>query len=116
MPGAPLVAALGLELEHTQLLAAHVGQHARLHLHAAQAVGVEDRLVRAVEHGLESDARPLVGRQALDQQPLAALDAVLLASGLDDRVHGKTASAALILRRLGSGTAPSASAAAAPRL
>src|SRR5262249_20931650 len=57
-------------------------------LHPFQAVPVEDSLIGAVENRLQRDARSLVCREALDQQLLAALDPVLLASALDDRVHG----------------------------
>src|SRR4051794_37692086 len=84
---ATLVAALRLELEDAQLLAARVGDHARGHRHLAQAVGVEHRVLRAEEHGLELHRGTLVDGELLDEQRLPALDAVLLASGLDDCVH-----------------------------
>src|SRR5206468_4098824 len=47
----------------------------------------EDGLLGGVENRLEGDVRALVGGESLDQQPLAALDAVLLAAALHDRVH-----------------------------
>src|SRR5579863_1619441 len=112
--GAPLVAALGLELEHAQLRPAHVADDRRRDLHLRQRGGVEDRLVVAHEQRLERDARALGFGQALDQERLPLLDAVLLAAGFDDRVHGGVGSAwEAFLRRL-SRTAPSASSAAAP--
>src|SRR5450759_741876 len=85
--GAPLVPALGLELEHAQLLSPHVRQHLRGDLHALQARGVEHGILGAVEDRLERDVLALLHGQALDEQALAALDAVLLAAGLHDRVH-----------------------------
>src|SRR5436190_1473445 len=52
---------------------------------------VEHLLVAAVEQRLERHLGAGVGAQALDEQGLALLDAVLLAAGLDDRVgHGQS--------------------------
>src|SRR5579871_5427508 len=86
--GATAVAALGLELEDPQLRPADVADHGRLDRDLAEPVGVEDGLVRAVEHRLERHRRALGVGQALDPERLPLLDAVLLAAGLDDRVHG----------------------------
>src|SRR5829696_6501891 len=55
VPHAPLVAALGLELEHVELLAALVPAHHRGDLDPAQPARVEHRLVAAEEHRLELD-------------------------------------------------------------
>src|SRR5919197_1429894 len=87
MPRAALVAALGLELEHAQLLAADVLDDLRADADLLQAVGVEDRVLGAEQDGLEVDAGTGLAGQALHQERLALLDAVLLAAGLDDRVH-----------------------------
>src|SRR5947208_7841091 len=48
------------------------------------------RAVAADEQDAQLDRRALVGAQAVDEQPLALLDAVLLAAETDDRVgaHG----------------------------
>ena len=83
-------------------------------LHLGQAVGVEDDVVGAEQDRLERDRGAGVVGQPLDEQGLALLDAVLLAAGLDDRVHVLYSVRGCF--RLGSGTAPSASAATAPRL
>src|SRR5258708_5233300 len=84
---AALVAALGLELEDTQLLAAHVLEHLRRDLHLFQAGPVEDRFLGAVEQRLQRHVGALLNGEALDEQGLAPLDAVLLSTGLHDRVH-----------------------------
>ena len=81
----------------------------------SSAVGVEDGVVGAEQDRLERDGRALVVGQALDEQGLTLLDAVLLAAGLHDRVHGSGHSERVGFG-LGSRTAPSASAATAPRL
>ena len=91
--GAALVAALGLELEHAQLLAALVRDHLGGDLHLRQARLVEHGLLGAVQDRLQRHALALGGGQALDQQALAALDAVLLAACLHDRVHTDSAAA-----------------------
>src|SRR5215217_9420082 len=88
MPGALLVAALGLELEHPQLRPALVTEHLRLDLDLLERVSAEDGVVGAEEDRLERHGGALVVRQALDEQGLILLDAVLLAAGLHDRVHG----------------------------
>src|SRR5262249_36951261 len=64
--GAAFVAALGLELEHPQLLAANVPEDLRGDLHPAQAVPIEDGLLGAIENRLQRDARALVVGEALD--------------------------------------------------
>ena len=85
----------------------------------SRPLAVEHRLLGAVHQRLQRDARALLLGQALDQQVLAALDAVLLAACLHDRVHVRSWCSRLAspLRAacLGSRTAPSAPAAAAPR-
>src|SRR5215218_1099027 len=86
-----LVAALGLELEHAQLLAALVAEDRGLDLDAAEVAALEQRVVAAataVEQRLECDLRALVIRQPLDEQGHALLDAVLLPAGADDGVIG----------------------------
>src|ERR1700722_8873871 len=87
MAVAAFVAALGLELEHPQLLAAHVRDDLGGDLHVFEAGLVEHGLLRAVHQRLQLNVRALGSGEALDEQPLAALDAVLLAAGLHDRVH-----------------------------
>src|SRR4051812_24973859 len=84
-----LVAPLGLELEDPELLAPDVLDDLRADADPAQAVGVEDGVVGAEEDRLELHRGPGLVGQALDEQGLALLDAVLLAAGLDDRVHGR---------------------------
>src|ERR1700691_2272541 len=84
----PLVAALGLELEHPQLLAALVAQHLRSDLHLLQPGLVEHRLIGAVQDRLKRHVPTLVDRKALHEQGLTPLDAVLLATCLHDCVHG----------------------------
>src|SRR5438045_1753663 len=82
--GAPLVPALGLELEHAQLRPALVGDDLGRHGGVADRLGVELR-VRAVtgqQQRRQRHARADALGQALDQQGLALLDAVLLAAGL----------------------------------
>ena len=81
-----LVAALGLELEHAQLLAALVGHDARLDGDLLQAVGVEHRVIARVQQRRQHDGRALFVGQPLDEQGLPLLDVVLLATGLDDCV------------------------------
>ena len=87
VPGAPFVAALGLELEHPQLLAADVAENLRRDRHLMQGGLLEDHVVRAVEHRLEGHVAALGRGEALDEQALALLDAVLLSAALDYRVH-----------------------------
>src|SRR5512134_2255323 len=53
VPGAPAVAALGLELEHAQLLAADVLDDLRADADLLEAVGVEDGLLGAEQDRLE---------------------------------------------------------------
>src|SRR4051794_9296205 len=107
------VAPLGLELVDPQLGAAQVLDDLGGHRDLAQLVA-EQGFVSREQEGLEVELGAGVARQPLDEQGLALLDAVLLATGLDDRVHGLS----LLRSRFGldSRTAPSASAAAAPRL
>ena len=78
--GAALVAALGLELEDAQLGAALVGEDLRRDLDTGEALGVEDRIVGAVEQRLERHGRAFGRGQAFDEQVLTLLDAVLLAT------------------------------------
>src|SRR4051812_24687994 len=79
--GAPLVAALGLELDDAELGPALVADDLGRDGAAVHGVAVADE-----EERLEVDARTGLAGQALDEQGLALLDAVLLAAGLDDRV------------------------------
>src|SRR5918995_240853 len=81
------VAALGLELEHAQLLAALVADDLGLHRRGGQLGGVEHRVAVAgqQQRGQLHGGAGIVG-QALDQQGLPLLDAVLLTAGLDDCV------------------------------
>src|SRR6476661_4432337 len=115
--GELLVAPLGLELEDPELRVALVTEHLGGDRGLGQRVAERD-LVGAHEHGVEVDGRTLVGGQALLQELLALLDAVLLRAGLDDCVQGKSS----LLGCLGGrscprrGTAPATSAATAPRL
>src|SRR3954468_1141418 len=88
VPGPALVAALGLELEHAQLLAAHVLDHLGADADPAQAVGVEHGVVGPEQDRLQLHGGAGLVGQALDEQGRTLLDAVLLAAGLDDRVHG----------------------------
>src|SRR3954449_5473469 len=84
--GAPLVAALWLELEHAQFGAAQVPEHLGLDDDAVQVAAELGIAVARDEQRLEVDRGALVGGQALDEQGRALLDAVLLAAGLDDCV------------------------------
>ncbi len=118
MPGAALVAALGLELEHPQLVAALVRDHLRGDLGVCQAGLVEQSLLVAQHERLQCHALALGHRQTLDDEALTALDAVLLAATLDNCVHiGLAGGRSLVAAGLGlgSGTAPPASATATPR-
>src|SRR5438128_4332511 len=87
VPGAASVAALGLELEHAQLRAAHVREDLGGHLHRSQGLLIEDRLLGAQHQRFERDLAALLCSHTLDEQPLSLLDAVLLAAGSNDRVH-----------------------------
>jgi hypothetical protein len=64
-----------------------VRDHPRRDLHLGEPRLVEDGLIGAVEDRLEGHVGALLDGEALDEQPLAALHAVLLAAGLHDRVH-----------------------------
>ena len=57
MPGALLVAALGLVLEDAELGSAEVLDDRALDGDGLEAVGVEDRVVVTEEDGLEGDLR-----------------------------------------------------------
>src|SRR5215207_3330979 len=73
-----LVAALGLELDDADLLAALVALDGRGDRGLAQAVLLEHRVTVAREQErLELDGRALVLVQPVDEQGLALLDAVL---------------------------------------
>src|SRR4051812_14715817 len=87
MPRAAAVAALGLELEHPQLLAALVADDLGRHGRLRELVDVEHRIPVAgqQERDQVNGGAGLVG-QALDEQGLPLLDAVLLTAGLDDCV------------------------------
>ncbi len=88
MARAALVAALGLELEYPQLRPALVSEHLRADLDSAQASLVEGHLARRGRAAAQaSTVAPTSAGQALDEQALAGLDAVLLAAGSHDRVH-----------------------------
>src|SRR3954452_24789129 len=92
MAGGALVAALRLELDHAQLLAALVAHDLGLDLHLLEVADAEDGVVLAVarvEQRLERDGRALVLAHAVDYELPALLDAVLLTAHFDDRVHGK---------------------------
>src|SRR4051794_9276323 len=65
-----------------------MGEHLGLDLYLLQRVGAEHGVVGAKEDRLERHGGALVVGQALDEQGLVLLDAVLLAAGLHDRVHG----------------------------
>src|SRR3954451_15668676 len=113
--GALAIAALGLELEDPQLLAANVLDDLRVDANPREVVGTEHDVVGAEHDGLERHGGARLIGQALDEEGLALLDAVLLAAGLHDRIHAGFSVCGSCFR-LGSGTAPSASAATAPRL
>src|SRR5215218_3954889 len=81
-----LVAALGLELEDADLLAPLVPDDFGAHRGLGQAVTVEDGVRRAHEHRLEVDGRARLACEALDEERLPLLHAVLLPAGLDDCV------------------------------
>src|SRR5579875_3139346 len=77
--GAALVAALGLELDDAQLGTALVRQHARLDPHLGPRLAAVDHLIAVhIQQRFERAALSFAHGQALDQQGLAALDAVLL--------------------------------------
>src|SRR5262249_37532794 len=76
---APAVAALGLVLEHPQLLAALVTDDLGLHGRLRELVGVQHGIaVAGQQQRDEVDGRADVVGQALDEEGLALLDAVLL--------------------------------------
>src|SRR5262245_43985659 len=79
--GATLVAALGLELEHAQLRPALVRDDLRGDGAFELGIAVAGKQQRG-----EFDGGTDVVGQALDEQGLALLDAVLLTAGLDDCV------------------------------
>src|SRR5438067_8856128 len=81
------VAALGLELEPAQLLAAHVREHLGGHLHRAESLLVENGLLGAQHQRFERHLAALLCSHSLDEQPLSLLDTILLAAGSHDRVH-----------------------------
>src|SRR5438105_6566466 len=81
------VTTLGLELEHAQLLAAHVREHLGGHLHRTESLLVENGLLGAQHQRFQRDLAALLCSHALDEQPLPLLDTILLAAGSHDRVH-----------------------------
>ena len=83
----PLVAGATAVLADADLLAELVPDDARGHRRRRREIG---RAVAADEQDARLDRRALVDAQAVDEQPLALLDAVLLAAETDDRVraHG----------------------------
>src|SRR5436305_9775906 len=89
MAVADLVAALRLELEPMDLLAALVPADDCLDLDLLEVRAVEDGLVAAlgVQQRLERDGRALVLAHAIDDERVALLHAVLLTADLHDRVH-----------------------------
>src|SRR3954453_9901015 len=89
MAGAPLVAALRLELADPDLLAALMRPHDRLVLDLPEAIGVEDGVIRAEQQRLEGDLRSLVFSHAVDDELIALLDPVLLSAYSNDCVHRK---------------------------
>src|SRR6187431_2958786 len=89
MAGAPRVAALRLELADPDLLAALVAAHDRLDLDLREAVGVENRVVRAEQQRLEGHLGALVLSHAVDDELIALLDPVLLSAYSNNRVHRK---------------------------
>src|SRR5579875_148797 len=86
VPAPTLVAALGLELEHPQLLAALVREHARAHPCGGELLGGAAHLPVAHQQRLERDRLSDRRVQALDVQALPALHAVLLAAAFHYRV------------------------------
>src|SRR5207302_3374715 len=98
---AALVAALRLELEDVQLLAALVTRDDRIDLDLRELIALEHGRVLPVpgqEQRLERNLRALVVGHAIDDERVALLDAVLLAAYFHDRVHGR--------KRAPSGRAP----------
>src|SRR5690349_12262771 len=85
--GAPLVAALGLELEHAELRPALVRDDLGLHARGRQAVALEHGVaVAGQQQRLQGHGGADVVGQPLHEQGLALAHAVLLAAGLDDCV------------------------------
>src|SRR3954447_3567698 len=84
--GAATVAALRLELVDPELGAAQVLDDLGGHGGLAELV-TEEGLVPGQKQGLEVELGAGIARQPLDEEGLALFDAVLLATGLDDRVH-----------------------------
>src|SRR5450755_3960048 len=87
MAGAALVAALGLELDDSELGAALLTEDQGLHGLVGQRVTVEDGIAVDDEQRLQVDGDAVLGGQALHEEPFALRDAVLLSTCLDDRVH-----------------------------
>jgi hypothetical protein len=84
--GPALVTALGLELHDAQLRSPLVPDDPRRDRNAREAVAVDDLRAVHVEQGAELHRRPRGIGQALDEQRLPLLDAVLLAARSDDCV------------------------------
>ena len=87
VPCCPFVATLRLEFKDADLLAAQVLNDLRFDAELRECGRIKDRIVGAHHQWLEADRRPFVLGQAFDEKGLPLLDAVLLASGLNDRVH-----------------------------
>ncbi len=88
MAGAPLVAALGLELDDAELGTALVRDHLGLDLDVRQSVAIDDIGAVNEQQRLQRDGLAVAGGQALDEQGFPLLYPVLLSTCLDDRVHG----------------------------
>src|ERR1035441_6269984 len=87
---AALVPALRLELDDAQLGAALVGENTGRDGGVAKGVAVEHVVAVDDEQRRQFEGVSVGHGQALDQEGLALLDAVLLATGFDNRVHGQS--------------------------
>src|SRR5437660_881316 len=87
VPLGALVAALRLELEDPDLVAALVAGHDRLDLHLRELGRLEHRVVARDPERLERDRLSRLRGQAVDDERVTLLDAVLLSADSDDCVH-----------------------------